>query len=108
MGDRCPHGGHLSNENVETEEDRTQYQIDTCVAVREFLESTVCPNGGQTANQGDGGRFIEGKTNLSKGIGSRQISDFLGTHNWSKSTVANLLKIHRNNIVQTMDNVKSI
>ncbi len=71
----------------ETEEDRTQYQIDTCVSVKRFLEATR-PNVGSVARQQGGGTQPCGASVM-------DISEFLGTHNWSKSTVANLLKIHR-------------
>ncbi|MCH8068494.1 MAG: hypothetical protein IID16_04365 [Candidatus Marinimicrobia bacterium] len=75
----------LANENVETEEDRTQYQIDTVVAVKRYL----------LENRPSGGRFSESEKPTHKSeAGAREISDFLGTKNWSKSRVANLLKLH--------------
>gem|GEM_PF-6585392 len=42
----------MSNENVETEEDRTAYQIDTVVCVKQFLEG---PPNGRKAVSRDGG-----------------------------------------------------
>ena len=66
---------------------QTVYQCDTVLAVKSFLED-VCPTVGHTSK-------YKPKTGPTSGIGARQISAFLGKENWSKSTVASLLQIHK-------------
>jgi len=73
----------LGNENCMQNEEYAIYQVDQVLAVKRFLENHLRPDGGHRPHvRGD------------QGIGCRQISEFLGEKNWSKSKVAGYLKIH--------------
>ncbi len=66
-----------------------KHQIDTVLAVKRYLESGVQPL--DTSENKRGQKRID---KLYQGIGARQISAFLGEANWSKSKVADLLKLN--------------
>jgi len=75
----------MANENSFQNEEYVIYQIDTVVATKKWLER--CPPSGHRTGRGDRGL---------QGIGSRQISEFLGEKNWSKTKIADLIKMHTN------------
>jgi len=77
----------LANENSMQNEDYAIYQTDTVVMAQKYLMSRGCPQSGQPH---PGKRTDLGENH----VGAKEISEFLGEKNWSKSKVASYLHIH--------------
>lgn len=85
----------LANENSQQNEDYAIYQIDTVLTAKRWIAENR-PRNGQSSKQSHKDE-----------VGSREISDFLGEKNWSKSKVAELLKIQRDLHPDLLDKIKN-
>lgn len=85
----------LGNENCMQNEEYAIYQVDQVLATKRFLEKRLCPAVGHIGKK------------EAQGIGVRQISEFLGEKNWSKSKVSSYISLHSRldpTILQEMKN----